>query len=120
MAISTAVTVGRAGDELIAAVNEKARAVKVGPGREADSEMGPVVTSAARDRIVGLIGTGEEQGATLAVDGRRLRVPRSRERLLGRPDGHRQADPEMDAYKEEIFGRSSAWSAPTPWTTPSG
>ena len=36
---------------LIAAVSEKARAVKVGPGREADSEMGPVVTSAARDRI---------------------------------------------------------------------
>ena len=63
MAISAAVTVGGAGDDLIAAVSEKARAVKVGPGREADSEMGPVVTAAARDRIVGLIGTGEEQGA---------------------------------------------------------
>src|ERR671910_1328984 len=45
LAISTAVTVGSAGDELIAAVREKARAVKGGPGRAPDSEMGPVVTS---------------------------------------------------------------------------
>src|SRR3954471_1100122 len=75
MAISTAVTIGSAGDELIAAVSEKARAVKVGPGRDSDSEMGPVVTSAARDRIRGLIDTGEQQGATLTVDGRGLTVP---------------------------------------------
>ena len=90
MAISAAVAVGGAADELIAAVSEKARAVKVGPGREADSEMGPVVTAAARDRIVGLIGTGAEQGAELAVDGRGLTVARPRERLLRRPDGHRR------------------------------
>src|SRR6185369_12638864 len=74
MAISAAVAVGGAADDLIAAVSEKARAVKVGPGREADSEMGPVVTGVARDRIVGLIATGEEQGARLAVDGRGLSV----------------------------------------------
>ena len=36
--------------------------------------MGPVITAAARDRIVGLIGTGAEQGADLAVDGRGLTV----------------------------------------------
>ena len=39
-----------------------------------ESEMGPVITAAARDRIVGLIGTGAEQGAELAVDGRGLTV----------------------------------------------
>ena len=74
MAISAAVAVGGAADELVAAVSEKARATKVGPGRDADSEMGPVITAAARDRIVGLIGTGAEQGADLAVDGRGLTV----------------------------------------------
>ena len=37
--------------------------------------MGPVITAEARDRIVGLIGTGEKQGAELAVDGRGLVVP---------------------------------------------
>ena len=70
MAISAAVAVGAAADELVAAVSEKARAVKVGPGRDPESEMGPVVTAAARDRIVGLIGTGADQGA----DARRRRA----------------------------------------------
>jgi malonate-semialdehyde dehydrogenase (acetylating) / methylmalonate-semialdehyde dehydrogenase len=104
MAISTAVTVGSAGDELIAAVSEKARAVKVGPGREADSEMGPVVTSAARDRIVGLIGTGAEQGARLAVDGRGLTVPGHENGFWVGPTVIDEVTPSMDVYKEEIFG----------------
>ena len=104
MAISTAVTVGSAGDELIAAVSEKARAVKVGPGREADSEMGPVVTSAARDRIVGLIGTGAEQGARLAVDGRGLTVPGHENGFWVGPTVIDEVTPSMDVYTEEIFG----------------
>ncbi|HET9945123.1 MAG TPA: CoA-acylating methylmalonate-semialdehyde dehydrogenase, partial [Actinomycetes bacterium] len=74
MAISAAVAVGGAADELVAAVAEKARAVRVGPGREPDSEMGPVITAAAKERIVGLIGSGAEQGAELTVDGRGLSV----------------------------------------------
>ena len=104
MAISTAVTVGSAGDELIAAVSEKARAVKVGPGREADSEMGPVVTSAARDRIVGLIGTGAEQGARLAVDGRGLTVPGHENGFWVGPTVIDEVTPSMDVYTQEIFG----------------
>ncbi len=104
MAISAAVTVGSAGDELIAAVSEKARAVKVGPGREADSEMGPVVTSAARDRIVGLIGTGAEQGARLAVDGRGLTVPGHENGFWVGPTVIDEVTPSMDVYTQEIFG----------------
>jgi malonate-semialdehyde dehydrogenase (acetylating) / methylmalonate-semialdehyde dehydrogenase len=104
MAISTAVTVGSAGDELISAVSEKARAVKVGPGRERDSEMGPVVTQAARERIVGLIGSGEQQGATLAVDGRGLAVPGHENGFWVGPTVIDQVQPSMDVYKEEIFG----------------
>ncbi|MCW2756655.1 MAG: Methylmalonate-semialdehyde dehydrogenase, partial [Nocardioidaceae bacterium] len=69
MAISAAVAVGDAGDRIVEAVNERARAVQVGPGREAGSEMGPVVTRAAQERIVGLIGSGAEQGASVTVDG---------------------------------------------------
>src|SRR4051794_15107983 len=61
MAVSAAVAVGPAGADLVAAVSEKAAAVRVGPGRAEGSEMGPVITSAARDRIVGLIGSGEQQ-----------------------------------------------------------
>jgi malonate-semialdehyde dehydrogenase (acetylating) / methylmalonate-semialdehyde dehydrogenase len=104
MAISTAVTVGSVADDLIAAVSEKARAVKVGPGREADSEMGPVVTSAARDRIVGLIGTGADQGARLAVDGRGLTVPGHENGFWVGPTVIDEVTASMDVYKEEIFG----------------
>jgi malonate-semialdehyde dehydrogenase (acetylating)/methylmalonate-semialdehyde dehydrogenase len=104
MAISAAVAVGPAGDDLVAAVSEKARAVKVGPGRETDSEMGPVVTAAARDRIVGLIGSGAEQGARLAVDGRGLTVPGHEKGFFVGPTVIDNVTREMDVYREEIFG----------------
>jgi malonate-semialdehyde dehydrogenase (acetylating)/methylmalonate-semialdehyde dehydrogenase len=104
MAISAAVAVGSAGDEIVAAVAEKARATKVGPGREADSEMGPVITAAARDRIVGLIGSGEEQGATLTVDGRGLSVPGHENGFFVGPTVIDNVTRDMDVYREEIFG----------------
>jgi malonate-semialdehyde dehydrogenase (acetylating)/methylmalonate-semialdehyde dehydrogenase len=104
MAISAAVAVGGAADDLVAAVSEKARAVKVGPGREPDSEMGPVVTAAAKERIVGLIGSGADQGAELAVDGRGLTVPGHENGFFVGPTVIDHVAPEMDVYREEIFG----------------
>jgi malonate-semialdehyde dehydrogenase (acetylating)/methylmalonate-semialdehyde dehydrogenase len=104
MAISATVAVGSAGDALVDVVSGKARSVRVGPGRDAGSEMGPVVTAAARDRIVGLIGSGEQQGARLAVDGRGVVVPGHESGFFVGPtviDGVRT---EMDVYREEIFG----------------
>jgi malonate-semialdehyde dehydrogenase (acetylating)/methylmalonate-semialdehyde dehydrogenase len=104
MAVSAAVAVGAAADDLVAAVSEKARAVKVGPGRDPGSEMGPVVTAAARERIVGLIGSGAEQGATLAVDGRGLSVPGYENGFFVGPTVIDKVGREMDVYREEIFG----------------
>jgi len=104
MAISTAVAVGPAGDDLVAAVSEKARAIKVGPGRAPQSEMGPVVTAAARDRIVGLIGSGAEQGADLTVDGRGLTVPGHEDGFWVGPTVIDRVARDMDVYQEEIFG----------------
>jgi malonate-semialdehyde dehydrogenase (acetylating)/methylmalonate-semialdehyde dehydrogenase len=104
MAISAAVAVGGAADDLVAAVSEKARAVKVGPGREPDSEMGPVVTAAAKERIVGLIGSGADQGAELAVDGRGLTVPGHENGFFVGPTVIDRVAPQMDVYREEIFG----------------
>jgi malonate-semialdehyde dehydrogenase (acetylating) / methylmalonate-semialdehyde dehydrogenase len=104
MAISATVAVGGAADELVAAVSEKARAVKVGPGRQPDSEMGPVVTAAAKERIVGLIGRGAEQGAELAVDGRALAVAGHENGFFVGPTVIDRVSPEMDVYREEIFG----------------
>ena len=89
MAISAAVAVGGAADGIVEAVNERARAVKVGSGRDADSEMGPVVTREAQQRIVGLIGTGETQGASITVDGRGYVVEGHEDGFFVGPHRHR-------------------------------
>jgi len=104
MAISAAVAVGRTGDALVEAVNAKARAVVVGSGRDAASEMGPVVTPAARDRIVGLIDAGEQQGGRVTVDGRGLVVPGHEDGFFVGPTVIDGVTPQMDCYTEEIFG----------------
>ena len=104
MAISAAVAVGTAADDIMAAVTTKARAVKVGPGRDPASEMGPVITAAAKQRIVDLIGTGEQQGATLAVDGRGLVIDGHEAGYFVGPTVLDHVTTTMDVYTEEIFG----------------
>jgi len=104
MAISAAVTVGDVADRLVEAVNERARAVKVGSGRDRDSEMGPVVTREAQQRIVGLIGTGAEQGARIAVDGRGHTVAGHEDGFFVGPTVIDEVSTAMDVYTQEIFG----------------
>lgn len=104
MAISVAVAVGAIADPLIAKLAPKVRALKIGPGTDKESEMGPLVTAAHRDRVKGYIDLGVKEGAELVVDGRNLR-------LQGYEDGFfiggslfDKVQPEMRIYKEEIFG----------------
>jgi malonate-semialdehyde dehydrogenase (acetylating)/methylmalonate-semialdehyde dehydrogenase len=104
MAISAAVAVGGAGDPLSDILTRKAQEVVVGSGRDPASEMGPVVTAAARDRIEGLIGTGEQQGAKLLVDGRGLKVAGYEDGFFVGPTVIDQVRTGMDVYTEEIFG----------------
>ena len=104
MAISAAVAVGGAADAVVSAVNERARAVKVGSGRDAGVEMGPVVTRAAQERIEGLIGTGVDQGAQITVDGRGYVVPGHEDGFFVGPTVIDRVTTEMDVYREEIFG----------------
>ncbi|GAA1929106.1 CoA-acylating methylmalonate-semialdehyde dehydrogenase [Nocardioides marmoribigeumensis] len=104
MALSAAVAVGSAADAIVAAVSDRARAVKVGAGRADGSEMGPVVTKQAQERILGLIGTGEQQGATIAVDGRDCSVEGYEDGFFVGPTVIDQVSTEMDVYNEEIFG----------------
>jgi malonate-semialdehyde dehydrogenase (acetylating) / methylmalonate-semialdehyde dehydrogenase len=106
MAISAAVAVGSAADTapLLDALRDRALATRVGPGRDPDSEMGPVVTKQAKERIEGLIGTGAAQGATLTVDGRGITVPGHEDGFFVGPTVIDRVTPEMDVYREEIFG----------------
>ncbi len=104
MAISAVVAVGDAGDALVAELASRARSVKVGPGTAAGIEMGPVVTAAARDRIVGYIDGGVAAGAALVVDGRGPRVPGHDSGFFVGPTLFDAVTPSMAIYKDEIFG----------------
>jgi len=104
MAISAAIAVGSAGDQLLDRVDAQARAVKVGPGRDPSSEMGPIVTPESRDRIVGFIESGEQQGAKVRVDGRGLVVPGHEQGFFVGPTVIDQVTTDMDCYRNEIFG----------------
>jgi malonate-semialdehyde dehydrogenase (acetylating)/methylmalonate-semialdehyde dehydrogenase len=104
MAISAAVAVGGAGDPLMDILSRKANEVVVGSGRDPKSEMGPVVTAAAKERIESLIGTGEQQGAKLLVDGRGLKVAGFEDGFFVGPTLIDQVRTQMDVYTEEIFG----------------
>jgi malonate-semialdehyde dehydrogenase (acetylating) / methylmalonate-semialdehyde dehydrogenase len=104
MAISAVVAVGEAGDALVARLREKAREIQVGPGRDPASEMGPVVTPQARERVTGYVDRGVAEGATLVVDGRQLTVDGHEEGFFVGPCLFDRVTADMDIYRDEIFG----------------
>jgi malonate-semialdehyde dehydrogenase (acetylating)/methylmalonate-semialdehyde dehydrogenase len=104
MAISVGVAVGDAGDALVEVLKRKAEEVKVGPGDDPASEMGPVVTAAAKDRVTGAVAKGEAQGAQVIVDGRNLQIPGHEGGFFVGPSLLDHVTVDMDAYQEEIFG----------------
>jgi malonate-semialdehyde dehydrogenase (acetylating)/methylmalonate-semialdehyde dehydrogenase len=102
MAISAVVAVGDAADPLVDAIKRRLPNVKVGPGTDPESEMGPLITREHRDKVASYIDGGRDQGATVVADGRETS-----------PDGDGfflgvslldNVTSEMDAYKDEIFG----------------
>src|SRR4051794_32191678 len=99
MAISVTVAVGDAADELVEKLREKALAVKVGPGLDPESEMGPLVTAAARDRVVDYIGRGE---GDVVVDGREISKPG--DGFWVGPTLIDNVGTDMSVYTDEIFG----------------
>ncbi|MFC5738503.1 CoA-acylating methylmalonate-semialdehyde dehydrogenase [Sinirhodobacter huangdaonensis] len=106
MAISVAVPVGKeTADRLIEKLVPKIEKLKVGPYTAGDDvDFGPVITKQAQDRINGLIGSGVEQGATLVVDGRGLKIQGYENGFYVGPTLFDDVTPEMDIYRQEIFG----------------
>ncbi len=105
MAISVAVCVGdQIADALVSKLVPQIQALKIGAGTQCGLDMGPLVTAAARDKVVGYIHDGVTAGAKLVVDGRGYSV-------AGHENGYfvggtlfDRVSPEMRIYKEEIFG----------------
>ncbi len=104
MAISAVVAVGAAGDALVARLKAKALEIKVGPGSDASSDMGPVVTAQARDRVAGYVTRGADAGATVVVDGRQCTVDGYAGGFYVGPTLFDNVATNMDIYTDEIFG----------------
>jgi malonate-semialdehyde dehydrogenase (acetylating) / methylmalonate-semialdehyde dehydrogenase len=104
MAISTVVAVGAAGDALVDKVVERARGLRTGPGLDPESEMGPLVTEAAREKVAGLVETGVREGAKLVLDGRGLSVAGHERGFFLGACLFDEVTPEMTIYREEVFG----------------
>ena len=104
MAISAVVAVGAAGDVLVDKVRERTERIVVGPGRAEGSEMGPVVTPEARDRVMGYIDGGAAAGATVVVDGRELSVEGHADGFFVGPTLLDRVTTDMAVYTDEIFG----------------
>jgi malonate-semialdehyde dehydrogenase (acetylating)/methylmalonate-semialdehyde dehydrogenase len=104
MAISVAVAVGQIADELVAKLAARIRALKVDDGASPDADMGPLITSAHRDKVLGYIEDGVQAGATLVVDGRGLRIAGREGGFFLGPSLFDHVQPAMRIYREEIFG----------------
>ncbi|MFB7633749.1 CoA-acylating methylmalonate-semialdehyde dehydrogenase [Streptomyces sp. NPDC056149] len=104
MAISVVVAVGDTADPLIGKIKERADRLRIGPGDDPASEMGPLITKAHRDKVASYVNGAAAQGADVVLDGTGYTVE-------GHEDGHwigvsllDNVTPEMDAYRDEIFG----------------
>jgi malonate-semialdehyde dehydrogenase (acetylating)/methylmalonate-semialdehyde dehydrogenase len=104
MAVSVAVAVGNVGDKLVDALAPKVSALKVGPGLDPDSEMGPLVTGQHRDKVKSYIDLGVKEGAELRVDGRGLKLQGYENGFFLGGSLFDKVEPNMRIYKEEIFG----------------
>jgi malonate-semialdehyde dehydrogenase (acetylating)/methylmalonate-semialdehyde dehydrogenase len=105
MAISVAVAVGdQVADDLIERLTPRVQSLKIGPGTDPETEMGPLVSRDHFDKVMSYIDAGVREGATLALDGRELN-------LQGYENGYfmggsifDRVTTDMSIYKDEIFG----------------
>jgi malonate-semialdehyde dehydrogenase (acetylating)/methylmalonate-semialdehyde dehydrogenase len=106
MAISVAVPVGdETADRLIEKLVPRIERLQVGPYTAGDEiDYGPVVTSAAKQNILGLVESGVNQGAKLVVDGRGFSLQGYEDGFFVGPHLFDNVTPDMDIYKKEIFG----------------
>jgi malonate-semialdehyde dehydrogenase (acetylating)/methylmalonate-semialdehyde dehydrogenase len=104
MAISAVIAVGGVGDALVSRLADKAKSLKVGAGMSDGMDMGPLVTSAHRDRVRGYVDAGVAAGASLVIDGRGLQVDGCENGFFLGPSLFDRVTPDMTIYQDEIFG----------------
>ena len=101
MAISVVLAAESVADELVAKIAERIPGVKVGPGNEPDSDMGPLITAEHRDRVASYIDAAPTEGAKVVVDGREGAPS---DGFFLNPTLLDDVRPGMACYNDEIFG----------------
>jgi malonate-semialdehyde dehydrogenase (acetylating)/methylmalonate-semialdehyde dehydrogenase len=89
---------------LIAKLAPQIRALRIGPGTAPDTDMGPLINAAHRERALRFIADGEAAGARLVVDGRPLRVPGCEQGFFLGGCLFDRVTRDMRIWREEIFG----------------
>ncbi|NNG21368.1 CoA-acylating methylmalonate-semialdehyde dehydrogenase [Naumannella sp. ID2617S] len=102
MAVSVAVAVGEIADDLVAKIADRMPQLKIGDGTDPESEMGPLITQAARDRVAGYVTGAEGEGATVVVDGTKKEFDGNGFFIGVSLVDH--VKPGMKVYEDEIFG----------------
>lgn len=102
MAVSVVVAVGGIADPLVDAIKSRMQTIRIGPGLDEGSEMGPLISREHRDRVVSYLDSARRNGATVAVDGRDSFPERAGFFLGASLVDH--VKPGMSCYDDEIFG----------------
>jgi malonate-semialdehyde dehydrogenase (acetylating)/methylmalonate-semialdehyde dehydrogenase len=103
LAGSAVVALGEARDEARRKFTRAAAALKLGYGLDETVQMGPVVSKASKERIAGIVGKGEAEGAKVALDGRDAAVAGYPGFFVG-PTVLDDVSPDMAVAREEVFG----------------
>ncbi len=103
MAISVVVAVGGVADPLIDAIRERVSKLRIGPGMEEGTQMGPLITPEHRKRVASYVERAKAEGAVVALDGRSDPCCERSGFFLG-SSLLDQVKPGMRCYDDEIFG----------------
>lgn len=105
MAISVVVTVGQAtADKFIEKLTPLIQAIRIDAGDVSDCDMGPLISSAHRERVLAAIEQGVKEGAQLLIDGRGFKHEKNPSGFFIGPSLFDQVKESMSIYQNEIFG----------------
>ena len=104
MAISVVVAVGDAGDKLIPEIAKRAEALRIGPGTDDATDMGPLITREHRDRVSAYVEEGTRAGAEPILDGRDTVIDGYADGFYLGPTLFDRVTTDMAIYRDEIFG----------------
>ncbi|MFF0109377.1 CoA-acylating methylmalonate-semialdehyde dehydrogenase [Streptomyces hirsutus] len=104
MAVSVVVAVGDIGDDLVGRITERAKKLRIGPGNDPTSEMGPLITREHRDKVASYVAGAAAQGAEVVLDGTGLAVDGHEDGFFVGVSLLDRVPVTADAYRDEIFG----------------